>query len=208
MTEWRAGARDKTERWAASRGMRCAFVNDGATLNGLCVAALEKFRAMSATPGRETPGALLKAEFESWLVLACYFPQMKAKARYFEVLRNATRDSGWQPLLIVGDMNTGNQVADRTPNGERYARSEDFDGLSRVEGLVDLWRRSNGAEERQWTWLTRQNGFRIDHAFANPPFVDRFRPICRYDHTPRDAGFSDHSAIVIEMEGESAKAIA
>jgi len=42
-----------------------------------------------------------------------------------------------------------------------------------------------------------------DHAFGNPALVDRFRPACRYDHPPRDASFSDHSAILIEIEIEA-----
>jgi len=105
-------------------------------------------------------------------MLACHFPQKEAEARYFEVCRSVARDCGRQPLLIIGDMNTGNQAADKTQDGEKYACTEDFDGLSRDEGLIDLWRRSNGPDERQWTWRTSQNSFRIDHAFANPLFVD------------------------------------
>ena len=206
MTEWRATTREATEKWSASRAVHWCFANDGATSNGVCIAAKRPLTAVGATPGRATAGTLLKVEFDSWLMLACYFPQGEAKAPYFEVCRQVARECVERPLLIVGDLNTGNQTADKTPGGEKYARNDDFDGLSKHEGLIDLWRRTNGAEERQWTWLTPKNGFRLDHAFGNASFVDRFRPICRYDHTPREVGLSDHSAILIETEAVAAKA--
>ena len=68
-------------------------------------------------------------EFDSWLMLACYFPQGEAKAPYFEVCRQVARECVERPLLIVSDLNTGSQTADKTPGDEKYARSDDFDGL-------------------------------------------------------------------------------
>ena len=116
---------------------------------------------------------------------ACYFPQKRAKSRFFDVCRDVAKDKGARPLLIVGDLNTGNQMSDRTPSGTKYDCSEDFDRLSQREGLVDLWRKSNGADTREWTWRsTAGNGFRLDHAFGNEMFVDRFGPSCCYDHRP------------------------
>jgi len=100
------------------------------------------------------------------------------------------KECSGQPLLIVGDLNTGNQMSDKTPAGTKYDCSEHFDRLSQREGLVDLWRRSNGADVREWTWYsTARNGFRLDHAFGNRVFVDLFGPSCRYDHRPREVGF-------------------
>jgi exodeoxyribonuclease III len=153
----------------------------------VCIVARQDFEAISVTPGPESAGALLKAEFGSWAMLACYFPQREAKAKYFDVSRMLSRDSRTRPLLIVGDLNTGNQESDRTRGGEKYIRAEDFNSLSRAEGLVDLWRLSNPARETEWTWLTSKNNFRIDHAFGNPSFVDLFHPLCRYDHSPRES---------------------
>ena len=56
-------------------------------------------------------------------MLACYFPQLEAKAAYFDVCERVAKDCGGQPLLTVGDMNTGNQIADKTPAGVKYACS-------------------------------------------------------------------------------------
>jgi exonuclease III len=180
--------------------MKSTFVNDGTTKNGVLIAAKRGYIATSVTPGKESAGSLMRVQFDSWVMLACYFPQLEAKAAYFDVCRRVAQDSSDQPLLIVGDMNTGNQLIDKTPTGTKYACSDRFDQLSQKEGLVDLWRRSNGMQAREWTWLTKRNGFRLDHAFGNRPFVERFDPRCWYDHRPRGEKHSDHSAVLISLE--------
>ena len=48
MTEWRATTREATERWSASRGMHWCFANDGATSNGVCIAAKQPLTAVGA----------------------------------------------------------------------------------------------------------------------------------------------------------------
>ena len=87
---------------------------------------------------------------------------------------------------------------DRSENAGRYVCADAFDGLPLQHGLHDLWRRTNGPEAREWTWLShRKNGFRIDHALANDVFVQWARPACSYDHRPREEGWTDHSAVVV-----------
>jgi exonuclease III len=183
--------------------MHCKSANDGATENGVFVAAKNEFATASETPDRQSAGTLMRVEFDGWTLLACYFPQKAAKARYFEVCRRIAQDRETRPLLIVGDLNTGNQMADRTPAGTPYFCSDDFDDLSRKHGLCDLWRRTNG-DKQDWTWRSspKRNPFRLDHAFGNRLFVDSFNPSCRYDHSPREATpkSSDHSAIIVTTE--------
>ena len=201
-TEWRRGASPgRAEAWAAARRMRWTCGNDGATKNGVLIAARVGFDCASVTPGKESPGTLLRASFDGWTMLACYFPQGSAKGRYFDTCRDIAQECAGNPFLIVGDLNTGNQIADKTPEGVKYACAERFDRLSSADGLVDLWRLTNGPHAREWTWRTSKNGFRIDHAIGNVAFVQRFRPSCRYDHTPREADFSDHSAVLLAMTG-------
>ena len=45
----------------------------------------------------------------------------------------------------------------------------------------------------------RGNGFRLDHAFATPSLRSRITS-CRYSHAERDAGISDHSIMIVEVE--------
>jgi hypothetical protein len=86
---------------------------------------------------------------------------------------------------------------DRTPAGEKYVCAEQFDELSKSHGFVDLWRRTQGIEAPEWSWITKANGFRLDHAFGNAAFVAAFDPTCRYDHSTRESGITDHSALLI-----------
>ena len=204
-TEWRRRpGSGPAELWAQSRDMKWACANDGTTANGIAIAAKLPFTPASITPDRESPGTLLRvrAAFAGWTMLAAYFPQGDLKGRYFKVCRQAAA-SAITPFLLVGDLNTGNQVADKTPNGERFACSERFDELASAGGLVDLWRLSNGAAAREWTWTTPKNGFRIDHAFGNRAFVQRYAPSCRYDHSTREMNMTDHSALLLTLTSTS-----
>ncbi|BGE84318.1 hypothetical protein [Methylosinus trichosporium] len=133
-----------------------------------------------------------------WCMLASYFPQGSAKAAFFAACHDAAKERADFPFAIIGDFNTGNQLHDRDNNGERYACAEKFDALSSKLNLSDLWRRTNGVSAREWSWKSNAgNGFRIDHAFANQKFIDRYHPSCHYDHEPRELGSTDHSALIV-----------
>jgi exodeoxyribonuclease-3 len=205
-TEWRRdSSTGRAEAWAASRHMHWACASDGATRNGVSIAARAAFDCVSVTPGKESAGTLLRVSLDGWTMLACYFPQGDAKSCYFDVAADVAQECADNPFLMVGDLNTGNQIADKTPEGVKYACAERFDRLSSAEGLVDLWRLTNGPQAREWTWRTSKSGFRLDHAFGNAAFVQHFRPSCHYDHVPREAGFSDHSALLVAMTKDLSK---
>jgi exonuclease III len=197
-TEWRPGVGcGPAKAWALQRDMKWSAACEGSTRNGVAIAAKQPFEFVGLTPGRETAGTLLQATFADWTLLAAYFPQGKFKHRYFDVCDEVAKRSAEAPFLLVGDLNTGNQITDKTLGGAKYACAERFDRLSASCGLVDLWRKANGSQKREWTWRTAKNEFRLDHAFGNSAFVARFGPSCAYDHTPRNDRFSDHSAIVV-----------
>ena len=124
----------------------------------VCRTAL-KFQSSSVTPGAETAGTLLRVALGGWTMLACYFPLGEAKARYFQTCSNVAKAVGASPFLMVGDLNTGNQLADKTLDGARYACADRFDHLSVGDGLVDLWRRTQGSGAREWTWMTKSQWF-------------------------------------------------
>jgi hypothetical protein len=46
---------------------------------------------------------------------------------------------------------------------------EGFDALTSKASLVDLWRRTNGTDAHEWTWLSNQNRFRIDQPEQSHP---------------------------------------
>lgn len=198
LTEWRAGPTgDRFRAWAGA--MHVATLNDGGTANGVLVAARAPFQMRSVTPRTGGTGVMALARFADMSVLACYFPSMKEKAPFFDVAIAQARAHPRRKFLLLGDLNTGNQLADREPHAVRYNCADQFDALSGECRLSDLWRHSQGTA-REFTWLShRQNGFRLDHAFANRAFVKHQAPHCEYDHTPRLTGLSDHSALVITL---------
>ena len=133
------------------------------------------------------------------LFLACYFPQRQAKAAFFDRCMELAGQYSAAPFVLAGDLNTGNQRADRCQMAAKFFCSGHFDLLSSVGGLKDLWRLTNGST-REWSWRSNKGkGFRIDHAFGNDSFVAITTPICTYDHGARDIGLTDHSAVVVRL---------
>jgi exodeoxyribonuclease III len=103
-----------------------------------------------------------------------------------------------EPLIVISDLNTGNQSLDRSEPGARFHCTEHFDALSKDVGLIDLWRLTQGGEAREYSWLsTPGNGFRIDHAFANDIYLRQMRPVCHYDYNTRLRKLTDHSALIV-----------
>jgi exonuclease III len=206
LSEWRdnEGGRSLVS-WAEGRGMSHAALTDGCTANGVFLASLDPFVTESATPAAQSAGCLMLARFRCVTLLACYFPQLKAKAAFFDRCLELASQHQAAPFVLAGDLNTGNQLADRSEGAGKYHCSDHFDRLTSAGGLSDLWRLTNGAS-REWTWLSSQkkNGFRIDHAFGNDAFVTVAAPMCTYDHRARETGLTDHSAVVIRASDAAA----
>jgi exodeoxyribonuclease-3 len=200
LVEWRDNASGRAfADWAENRGMGHAALTDGRTANGVFLASSDPFAIVSATPSVENPGCLMLAQFQCLTLLACYFPQLGAKATFFgRCLELASQHRG-APFVLAGDLNTSNQLADRSEGAGKYYCADHFDRLTSEGELSDLWRLTNGAD-REWTWhSTKGNGFRIDHAFGNEAFVAAAAPICTYDHRARDTRLTDHSAVVVRL---------
>ena len=128
-------------------------------------------------------------------------PTNVAKSRFWDAVLTTAEARLDEPFLLVGDWNTGAHRLDET--GKTFVCAEHFAKLSSL-GWTDLWRHHNsGATE--WTWYSRLkggvrgNGFRLDHAFATPSLRSRITS-CRYSHAERDAGISDHSIMIVELE--------
>lgn len=127
-------------------------------------------------------------------------PAGAAKTRFWNAVLTAAEARLGEPFLFVGDFNTGAPYVDEP--GRTLACAEHFARLSDL-GWTDLWRHLHG-EAAEYTWVSHSrdgipgNGFRIDHAFATPGLLPHIRD-CRYSHSEREAGISDHSIIVVEF---------
>jgi exodeoxyribonuclease III len=200
LAEWRDNVSGRAfANWAEDRGMSHAGLTDGCTANGVFLASSDPFAIESATPSAQGPGCLMLARFRHVTLLACYFPQLHAKAAFFGRCFELARQHRAAAFILAGDLNTGNQLADRSEGAGKYYCSDHFDRLTSEGELSDLWRLTNGAS-REWTWhSTKGNRFRIDHAFGNGAFVAATAPICTYDHRARETGLTDHSAVVVRI---------
>jgi exonuclease III len=130
------------------------------------------------------------------LVIAVYFANLRAKRSLFDYLLALPQVGSDSPCVILGDFNTGCHHIDEPGTILHWA--DKLEAMS-TRGWIDLWRRTHGPDAREFTWVSHVgNGFRLDHAFANPAaaaLLDR----CDYDHRTRPA-ISDHSALHLRLE--------
>lgn len=125
----------------------------------------------------------------------------EAKTRFWNAVLEAAEARLHGPFLFIGDFNTGAHRLDEV--GRTFVCAAHFAKLSAL-GWTDMWRHLNSGET-EWTWYSklkggaRGNGFRIDHSFATPNLRSRITS-CRYSHTEREAGMSDHSMLIVELD--------
>jgi len=128
-------------------------------------------------------------------------PTNVAKTRVWDAVLRAAEARLRKPFLFAGDWNTGAHRLDES--GKTFVCAEHFGKLS-AAGWTDLWRRHNpGITEHTWYSKykggVKGNGFRLDHAFATPALAARVQG-CRYSHAVREAGISDHSVMIVDVE--------
>ncbi|GJQ29313.1 MAG: hypothetical protein HBSAPP03_11970 [Phycisphaerae bacterium] len=98
-----------------------------------------------------------------------------------------------RPAIILGDFNAGRRGQDgRAFHGEALL------GTLTTLGFADAWRHSR-PNQREDTWVGSWGAARLDTAFLAPPLIPRLVR-CDYDHAPRLAGLSDHSAVMLDLD--------
>ena len=127
--------------------------------------------------------------------------QPTLKNEYWDAVLAAGQRRITEPVLLIGDFNTGKHRIDET--GRTFHCADKF-GQLEESGRTDAWRHFHGAET-EYTWYSRfkggarGNGFRLDHAFVTPALLPRVSR-CWYSHDEREAGISDHSILLVEAE--------
>ena len=126
-----------------------------------------------------------------------------AKTRFWDAILRSALGRQSAPFMFIGDFNTGRHQEDEL--GKTFVCADHFGRLT-ASGWIDAWRHFNGSG-LEATWYSRfpggrqGNPFRLDHAFVSPALLPRVRN-CYYSHTEREAGISDHSMIVVEIDCE------
>lgn len=167
--------------------------------NGILMAAKDGCQSQRVTPLASEKGELLLAKnIMGGALLAAYFPQGKAKGPFFKsCIEEAVRfrcvavPFTWRPET----------------RATRIFIETETEFRLRAQTCLTLCRQKQGflifgalsMAKKEWSCRSATNGFRVDHAFANAAFRKRFATVsCRYDHTPRDIGLSDHSALILK----------
>lgn len=170
--------------------------NTPAKANTVVIGAKSNFEYANLDKLRGEDHRCVRAQIGSLDLFGLYFPQRHEKVPVFEALCALESSVLESDSLLIGDFNTGRHLLDEV--GSTFYGSEYFD---RLEGLgwVDAWRSRNPTKS-EFSWFSNAgNGFRIDHAFASKSLNSKIRRII-YDHSVREAGTSDHSALVIDIE--------
>ena len=135
------------------------------------------------------------ARFSEMDVLGFNFPQRYEKLPFFDAIYSLDRDALNDATLIIGDINTGTHYVDEI--GATFSASKHFEILSDI-GWIDVWRTRN-LGKHEYSWFSKTgNGFRVDHAFATRELNKTIERVF-YDHSVREQGFSDHSALVVDI---------
>jgi exodeoxyribonuclease III len=170
-------------------------------INTVLLAAKGIVGSQAATPLNSPVGELVSISMEDGVsILGCYFPQRMAKSPFFLRCTEMAARNSHRPFVMIGDFNTGRNDLDIEGNGTPFHCADQFASLHEQAGLIDLWRLRHG-ERRDWTWRSAKNGFRIDHAFGNQEFLNRYPNFqCEIDHEPRLGRLTDHSALMLVFE--------
>ena len=133
------------------------------------------------------------------------YTEPKRKYPYMNAVLRLAR--AWQqgPAIFMGDTNCGKRgIDEENPLANVFKREHDWmEGMEKRE-WIDAFRHIAG-DRREFTWYShRNNGFRLDQAFINPPLapsiLDARHAWGRDSTNPdrRDA-LSDHAALILDL---------
>jgi len=130
-------------------------------------------------------------------LVTLHLPQKQAQLPYFKTLNELSIEYRDGSTLLIGDFNCGIPFEDSET--KTFYATQQFQNLL-SQGWVDTWRSRHGSE-KEFTWISSRtgNGFRYDHALASDELNQSITNVT-YDHTPREAGYSDHSLMIVDID--------
>ena len=164
--------------------------------NGVLIASRRPIREHGPVdPSLPEPWRLLRTSIGRIQLFGAYMPNLRAKIPYWEALIASLSSHGEASAMAIGDFNTCRAFVDEP--GAFDVTAHYLDKIEAI-GFSDLWRK-RFPDGREYSWYShRRNGFRIDHAFFSCRAARRAGEI-RYSYREREAGLSDHSALILEM---------
>jgi len=130
-------------------------------------------------------------------LITLHLPHKQKQLPYFKSLQNLTPELKDRHAIMIGDFNCGIPFEDSETKS--FYATQQFQSLL-SQGWTDAWR-SRNTDIREYTWVSSRSGnrFRYDHALVTQGLNQRITDIA-YDHKPREAGFSDHSLLLVDIE--------
>lgn len=165
----------------------------------------------------DAEGRILRADFEDFSVLSCYFPsgtsgderqafKMEFLADFFDYINELKKEI--PNLLISGDVNICHEAIDI----HNPVRNKDTSGFKPEErqwvteflesGFIDTFRYLNKAPDNYTWWSYRANarkknlGWRIDYHFISKPLESQLKRSIIL----AEAVHSDHCPIMVELD--------
>ena len=166
--------------------------------NGVVIAARRPFLGQGAVDiGLPEPYRMVSVDLATFRLIGIYMPNMLAKIPYWDALIATLSSQSAQRAMAIGDFNTCRAYLDEA--GAIDATAHYMEAIEQI-GFRDLWRHRY-PDRREYSWFsTRNNGFRIDHAFLSQELVGCAGAVY-YSHTERTSGLSDHSPLIVELTG-------
>jgi exodeoxyribonuclease III len=145
-------------------------------------------------PSAMDPWRCTGVNYQGIDIFGFYFPLKDMPAYWDWVLANA-KELVSREAVLIGDFNTGKHFVDE--EADEFSCSDKHTELEKI-GFIDTWRAAN-PDDRGSTWYSSANrGFRLDYIWASPSVLKQISAI-RHNHDARNAGNTDHSAVIAEI---------
>lgn len=184
--------------------------------NGVLIVAEEPFAPIVNPFGLaddEYPNAILQANFGGVQLYGVYLPGQDRKRPHLRCLIAAAEhyNETGRPVVCIGDFNSGRNESDIEINVRSGRIRDEFSTTDLYQELERYWTEAwaylhPGEYEFSWYPFRRdpeyvsRAGWRIDKAFLSPDVLPRLKT-AEYDHLVRIDRLSDHSGLLIEIDG-------
>ena len=172
-----------------------AVSHGGHRVNKILIASRPAMDVQSHKYLEFDPVRFLHVRSERFSLIGVHMPNLKAKIPHWNALLELASEVGEEPWVIIGDFNTGRNPQDS--EGYKFTCANHMEALEN-KGWIEAWRHLH-PEAGEYSWYSHKGrGFRLDHAFLSPPLGYLLKRAA-YDHVVREKGYSDHSALVIDL---------
>jgi len=150
---------------------------------------------------KQPEGRIIRADVGDRTIINVYAPAGSAKreerAHFFREILPVYVTSAKYPVILFGDFNAVEEVADKTRKGRASALvCKALVDLISSSGLVDVWRKLKGAE-KGYTFLYKGKGgtgsSRLDKFYINPTILKTVKDI-----QSKETTISDHKCLTID----------